>query len=226
MPDEKAQPGLTQDSVLPKPDTTLVEERVIKTVSCLGFADADPEDPLFKEAFEVGKALAEAGYRVANGGGPGVMRATTEGAKEGGGNVIGVTFYPKDVANFEGRDKNNHFDEEIVADNYLARTLKLLEVGQAYVIFRGGTGTISEFGMAWGLARLYFGHHKPLILYGKFWENIMASFLANMRMRPEEFQVYRVVNSPEEVVKSLELFDMMLKHDPHSFNEAEKPFEL
>ncbi len=202
------------------------DEKLIKTVACLGFADARPEDPLFKEAFEVGKALAEAGFVVANGGGPGVMRATTEGAKSANGKVVGVTFYPKDVANFEGRDKNNLFDEEIKTENYLARTLKLLEVGQAYVIFKGGTGTISEFGMAWGLARLYFGHHKPLILYGKFWENIMAAFLANMRMRPEEFQVYRVVTSPEEAVKSLELFELMLHHDNHAFNPAEKPFEL
>ncbi len=203
-----------------------VAGKLIKTVSCLGFADAAPDDPLFKEAFEVGKALAQAGYIVANGGGPGVMRATTEGAKAGGGKVVGVTFYPKDVANFEGRDKNNRFDEEITTTNYLERTLKLLEVGQAYVIFKGGTGTISEFGMAWGLARLYFGHHKPLVLYGKFWENIMTAFMANMRMRPEEFQVYRVAATPDEVVKSLELFEYMLEHEHKVFNPAERPFEI
>lgn len=198
----------------------------IKTVACLGFADATPEDPLFKEAYGVGMALAKAGYVVANGGGPGVMRATSEGAKAGGGHVVGVTFYPKDVANFEGKDKNNPIDEEIRASNYLERTLKLLDVSQAYVIFKGGTGTISEFGMAWGLARLYFGHHKPLILFGKFWENIMATFLSNMRMRPEEFQVYRVVETPEDVVKNLEIFEYMLEHEPHVFNPAEKPFQV
>ena len=80
--------------------------------------------------------------------------------------------------------------------------------------------------MAWGLARLYFGHHKPLILFGKFWENIMAAFLANMRMRPEEFQVYRVVETPEDVVKTLEIFEYMLKHEPRVFNPAEKPFQV
>ena len=201
-------------------------EKIIKTVSCLGFADAGPDDPLFKEAYGVGQALAQAGYIVANGGGPGVMRATTEGAKAANGHVVGVTFYPRDVANFEGRDQNNHFDEEIKATNYLERTLKLLEVGQAYVIFKGGTGTISEFGMAWGLARLYFGHHKPLILFGKFWENIMAAFMANMRMRPEEFQVYRVCATPEEVVKSLEIFEYMLQHDHKVFNKEEKAFQI
>ena len=126
----------------------------------------------------------------------------------------------------EGRDKNNPIGEEIKTPNYVERTLKLLEVAQAYVVFKGGTGTISEFGMAWGLARLYFGHHKPLILYGKFWENIMAAFLANMRMRPEEFQVYRVVTSPDEVVKCLDMFDFMLLHEKHLFSPAERAFEL
>ncbi len=200
--------------------------KLIKTVSCLGFADAAPDDPLYKEAYDVSAALAKAGFITANGGGPGVMRACTEGAKSQGGHVIGVTFYPEDVANFEGRDKNNLFDEEIKTDNYLERTLKLLEVGQAYVIFKGGTGTISEFGMAWGLARLYYGHHKPLVLYGKFWENIMATFMANMRMRPEEFQVYRVATTPDEVVKSLQVFEYMLAHDGKTFNPAERAFQL
>ena len=80
--------------------------------------------------------------------------------------------------------------------------------------------------MAWGLARLYMGHHKPLILYGKFWENIMATFMANMRMRPEEFQVYRIATTPEEVVESLEVFEFMLKHDHKAFNPAEKAFQI
>jgi uncharacterized protein (TIGR00725 family) len=202
------------------------EQRLIKTVTCLGFADARPEELLFKEAFDVGKILAEHNYVVANGGGPGVMRATTEGAKSAGGKVIGVTFYPKDVSNFEGRDKNNKIDEEIKTENYLERTMKLLEVGQAYVIFRGGTGTISEFGMAWGLARLYFGHHKPLILFGKFWESIIASFISHMRMRSEEFQVYRIVRTPQEVIESLDIFEYTMKRDTRVFNPAEKAFQV
>lgn len=195
-------------------------------MTVLGYADAKSDEPLYRDAYEVGKALAKAGYIVANGGGPGVMRASSEGAKKENGKVIGVTFYPKDIALFEGRDQNNPIDEEIVTQNYLERTLKLLDVGQVYIVFKGGTGTISEFGMAWGLARLYFGHHKPLILYGKFWENITAAFLANMRMRPEEFQVYRIATNPEEVLKSLELFEVMLEHEEHPYNPAEKPFEL
>jgi len=50
--------------------------------------------------------------------------------------------------------------------------------------------------------------------------------LANMRMRPEEFQVYRVVETPEEVIKTLEIFEYMLEHEPRVFDPAEKPFQV
>jgi uncharacterized protein (TIGR00730 family) len=198
----------------------------IKSLSFLGFADAPPEDPLYKEAFEVAKHVAERGYTVINGGGPGVMRAATLGAKAGGGKSVGVTFYPKDIALFEGRDRENICDEEVITKNYLERTLKLLELGDAYVLFKGGTGTISEFGMAWGLAKLYYGHHKPLILYGQFWENIIAAFIANMRIRPADLKVYRIANSPAEVISEIELFEEMYLHPVHPFNPDEKAFEL
>jgi uncharacterized protein (TIGR00730 family) len=164
----------------------------IKQISYFGFADAAPNDPLYKEAYQCGKFLADKGFVTINGGGPGVMRAVSEGAKASGGKVIGVTFYPKDITNFEGKDPENPIDQEIETKNYLERTLKLLELGDVYIVFRGGTGTISEFGMAWGLARLYFGHHKPLILYGEFWNKVIETFRENMRIRPEDLKVYKV----------------------------------
>lgn len=197
----------------------------IRQISYFGFADASPGDPLFQEAFECSKFLTSKGFVAINGGGPGVMRAVSEGAKEAKGTAVGVTFYPKDVANFEGRDKNNPFDIEIKCKNYLERTLKLLEMGDAYVIFKGGTGTVSEFGMAWGLARLYFGHHKPLILYGSFWNNIIKAFTENMRTRPEELEVFRVVTNPEEAYKAIQTFESALtRKDKPSMEES--PFQL
>lgn len=200
----------------------------IKTISCLGYADASPKDQVYKDAFEVGKILAEHGFVVANGGGPGAMRAATAGAESAGGKTIGVTFYPKDITNFEGRDLNNKFDQEIKTKSYLERTLKLLEISQAYVIFKGGVGTISEFGMAWELASLYSGHSKPLILYGKFWEKIMLAMVSQMIMRPENLQVYRVVESPQEVISALNMFETAMSKDTskHKFNPDEKAFQV
>jgi len=200
-------------------------KRKIRQISYFGFADAAPNDPLYQEAFEVAKYLTEKGYVAINGGGPGTMRAVSEGAKAAKGTAVGVTFYPKDITNFEGRDKENPIDIEVKTKNYLERTLKLLEMGDAYVVFRGGTGTISEFGMAWGLARLYFGHHKPLLLYGEFWNNVIKSFVDNMRIRPEELKVYKVVSTPEEAYQAILHLEGVLAENNHTHKD-EKPFQL
>ncbi len=179
-----------------------------KKITIFGFADAHEDRPEWKAAFETAKLLAEHGYTIVNGGGPGVMKAATLGAKEANGKVIGVSFYPKNAPYFEGRDKSNPIDVEVKTSNYLERTLRLLDEGDVYVIFKGGTGTISEFGMAWGLARLYFGNHKPFILYGSFWHEILEAVAKNMYIRGEELKVYRIVDTPEEVLEEVQKLDL------------------
>ncbi|OGD87621.1 hypothetical protein A2870_03025 [Candidatus Curtissbacteria bacterium RIFCSPHIGHO2_01_FULL_41_11] len=175
----------------------------IEKVTFLGYADAKEADDPFIAAFEVAKLCAQKGYTIVNGGGPGVMKASTLGAKSVGGHAVGITFYPSDIPIFEGRDDSNNVDELIVCKNYVERTLKLLETGQIHIIFNGGTGTISEFGMAWGLARLYFGHHKPLVLYGDFWHEIIFAFTRGMYIRPEERAVFKIVNTPDAALAAV-----------------------
>ncbi len=174
-----------------------------KRITILGYSQAKKGDELYRDSFEVCRILAQEGYIIVNGAGPGVMRAATEGAHAGGGRAIGISFKSEGMTNFEGRDPGNMVDELIMTDNYLERTLKLLEMGNAFVFFNGGTGTISEFGMAWGLARLYFGSHEPLILYGSWWHEIMEAFGKNMKLRDEGLRVYRIVDSPREVLEEI-----------------------
>lgn len=194
----------------------------IDSVAIFGYADTDKKDRLFQHVYKVAQGLAEAGYTVVNGGGPGVMLAASMGAKEAHGKVIGVTLYPKDMPNFEGKDPKNMMDIEIKTDNYLERTLTLLKEGQVFVIFQGGTGTISEFGMAWGLARLYFGHHKPLILYGNQWKDIIKAFKKNMLLRPEELKVFKIVDSPDGVLDAIAQFEKEIERGEHSHLKAVK----
>lgn len=177
----------------------------IKRAVFLGGADFKPSDEVYQAAFKTAKLLAETGIAILNGGGPGVMRAATEGAHEGGGEVIGVTYYPKyKHATYEGKDPKNRFDKEIKTANYFERTQKLLELGDVHIIFKGGTGTISEFGMSWASSRIHYGHNIPLILFGKFWKEIIEGFRKYMYMRPEEFKVYYIVTSPEEVLEKIQ----------------------
>lgn len=177
----------------------------IKWATFLGGAEFKPGDKVYKAAFETAKLLAKNDIIILNGGGPGVMRASTEGAHKGGGKVIGVTYYPKyKHAVYEGRDPENRFDKEIKTANYFERTRKLLELGDVHIVFKGGTGTISEFGMSWASSRIHYGHSTPLILFGQFWDQIVESFRKYMYMRPKEFKVYWIVISPEEVLEKIQ----------------------
>lgn len=196
-------------------DDTKVKAKNIEQVAIFGSAHTPADSELAKQVFEVSKKLAEVGYIVVDGGGPGVMRAATMGAKSVGGKVIGIILETDENMHYEGRDPENKFDIEIKAKNYVERTVALMREGQVYVIFNGGTGTISEFGMAWGLAKLYFGHHKPLILYGEFWKKIIASFKENMLLTKEEQEVYKIVNTPEEVLQAILEFEEELQKGKH-----------
>lgn len=142
---------------------------------------------------------------VYNGGGPGVMRASTEGAKSVGGRVVGVTYYPTTPHSlFEGRDPRNRFDEEVVTSDYFERTKQLLVLSDIHVIFRGGTGTISEFGMAWASSRIRTGQERPIVLFGGFWRHLIETFRRYMYMRVGEFRLYTVVTSVDEAVHEVE----------------------
>ncbi|HCM44061.1 TPA: hypothetical protein DIS55_03900 [Candidatus Kaiserbacteria bacterium] len=187
----------------------------IKSVSFFGCACGNVGDTHVEAAREVAKLVAKSGRRVVNGGGPGVMLAATEGAKEAGGRTVAVYYRPELTTSFVGEIAANHADERFEEANYVLRTKKLLELSDINIIFNGGTGTISEFGMAWGLARLYFGHHKPLILYGDFWKPIMDSFKNNMLVRPEEYEVFTIVSSPKDALEAIEKYEGVLTKNRH-----------
>lgn len=182
----------------------------IKALTFFGSSMGDPGDPNFDDAQIVAREVAKMGIEIVDGGGPGVMSAATLGAKDVGGKTIAVDYDPKFATTFEGASKAVMADKVYKEANYIERTRKLLELGNAYIIFNGGTGTISEFGMAWGLARLYFGHHKPLILYGEFWHYIIGEFKKHMRMRPEDLEVITIASKTEDVIHAIDLFDKQL----------------
>jgi hypothetical protein len=179
----------------------------IKRVTFFGHSQASPEDKEYQDAVESARLLAQEGITIVNGGGPGIMKASSEGAQKAGGQAIGVTFETEGMTFFEGQDSSNPLTEKIVEPDYWQRTQKLWDLGDVYVFFNGGTGTISEFGMAWGLARLYFGHHNPLILFGSWWHDITEAFGQNMKLREEELQVYEIVNTPQQLLEEIKELD-------------------
>ncbi|MBU0576255.1 LOG family protein [Patescibacteria group bacterium] len=205
----------------------------IRNVAILGSADVDKKHPLYQEAFKVARYLAYHDRVVVDGGGPGVMEAATAGAESAGGETIAITFYPKDMPEFEGRDQDNIVDKEIKTANYIERMFGLMDHADAFVIFQGGTGTLSEWSTAWLLAHLYYGNHKPLILYGDFWHKIMKVINEHFFIGEKENNVYKIVKNEVEMVQALDEFEQELearcglprKEEPEKQAEPEKQKE-
>jgi uncharacterized protein (TIGR00725 family) len=174
----------------------------IKRIGFLGGASWEETDQPYIDAFNTAKLLSEKGYEIVNGGGPGVMRAATEGAHAGGGKALAITYHPNKVKkNYEGVDKLNNFDEEVYTLDYFDRTKVILQNTDLHIVFKGSTGTISEFGMTWASSRIHEGHHKPIVLFGDFWRDIIDCIRNNMLMRPGEIELLKVVNSPKEALE-------------------------
>ena len=179
----------------------------IRNIGFFGHSEAKEGSRLYKQAFELAKILAKYGYTIVNGGGPGVMYASTKGAEAADGSTIAVTFSPQDAPGFEGVYLKNITTKQIKTSNYIERMFKLFEHGDIYIIFKGGTGTLSEFATTWCMARLYYGYHKPFILYGNFWKEIVCCLEKNLIIRGPEKKVYKIVNTPREALKAIASFE-------------------
>lgn len=196
------------DIKLPRP--------IIKNIAFFGDADVPKTSGLYKETFELAKLLAQSGYTIVNGGGPGVMDASTKGAEAVGGETLSVTFYPKNAPGFEGRYLGNVTDKEIKTQNYIERMFKLMEHADTFIIMKGGTGTMSEFGTAWVLGKLYYGHHKPFILYGRFWKRVIRAIKAGLNIDKKEMDVFRIATRRQQVPKLINEFQKRLASHDHS----------
>lgn len=177
----------------------------IKRVAFFGDAMAKKHDGSFIDAYETAKLLAQKGFIIINGGGPGIMLASTLGAKAGGGKVEIVTMSSNsDMGpNFEGSSLENtsKTDKWYKENSYLKREGKLIEIADAFVIFKGGTGTISEIGLTWSLAKFDYGHQEPLIFFGNFWKEILNDLSKKLDLEKKEKNVYTIVDRPEQVLK-------------------------
>ena len=192
-----------------------VARPLIKNIAFFGDSEIPEGGKVYKDAFETAKLLAEKGFTIVNGGGPGIMDASTKGAQAVKGETLSVTFYPKDASGFEGRYLGNVTNVEIKTGNYVERMFKLMEHADLFIIFKGGTGTISELGTAWVLAKLYYGHHKPFILFGEFWYPVIAAIKENLNIDKAELDVFVIVDKIEKVLPAIEHFEWRLKQVDH-----------
>jgi len=185
-----------------------ITKKKIKRIAFFGDAEAKETDQHFIDAFNTAKLLAENGYIIVNGGGPGIMLAATLGAKAGKGKVEIVIINEKvDMGvNFEGSGKENKIkaDKIYKTNNIQGRTGKLVEIADAYVIFKGGTGTMAELALVWEKAKFEFGKHEPLIFFGDCWKNTIETLVKDLEFDKIERKVYDFADNSEEILKIIQ----------------------
>lgn len=196
---------------IPQKKIGKLKRSIIKNIAFFGDANIPANDPIYQDAYAIACDLAKRGFTIVNGGGPGVMNASTQGAEAVHGETLSVTFYPQDAPGFEGKYLGNITDKEIVTSNYIERMFKLMEHAHMFIIFKGGSGTISEFGTAWVLANIYYGHHKPFILFGEFWLEIIDAIKKGLNIDHTEMAVFEIVTKREEVLPTIKRFEKRLE---------------
>ncbi len=201
---------------LPKKSiTTQIPEsrsKIVQNVTFFGDSAIPEGDPIYQSVYEASKILASSGYTIVDGGGPGIMKAATDGAESVNGDTVAVYWEPKLAAFFEGKNLANLADKTLAESNYVMRTFGLIEQGDVFVVCKGGTGTISEFGLVWCLGKLYYGCHKPVVLYGDFWDGLIEAFQKTMYIDEVEMAVLHRAKTPEELLKLIESFETVFSH--------------
>jgi hypothetical protein len=141
-----------------------------KTVTVFGSSRPDPDHEEYLLAMSLGRALAESGFVLCNGGYGGIMEASARGAREAGGHTVGIT-----MSSFGTRSPNRWIAEIEERSSLIERMMRLIEKGDAYVILKGGTGTLLELAAVWELMNKAQMKVKPIIVLGTFWNGVVAT---------------------------------------------------
>jgi len=166
------------------------------TISIFGSGKTEPEEPVFELAYQLGSLLAKAGFVIVNGGYGGTMTAAAKGARDAGGKVIGVT-----CSAFGQTGANPYISEVIVTHSLEERLDRLIQLGDAYIVLPGSTGTLLELAMVWELKNKGFlDKKKTLILLGKYWQPLVD--LIDLE-DPGSKKNLTLVSTPEEVIQYL-----------------------
>lgn len=170
-----------------------------KEVTFFGSARLGEDSYWYKEAQRLGRLLAEQGFTVITGGGPGIMEGGNRGAYEGGGESVGI-----DIELPMEQRRNPYVKRGLGFHYFFTRKVMMSASAQAYVYFPGGFGTLDEFFEIVTLVQTQKMEQVPIICVGKeFWEPLhdwVRTVLLEKyeTVSPLDLGLYTIVNSAEE----------------------------
>ena len=160
--------------------------------------------PYYRLARRVGSELAKAGFATLTGGGPGIMEAANRGAHEADG-----TSYGLNIILPHEQSANPYVDRSIEFHYFFTRKVCLVKYSCAFIIMRGGLGTLDEMFEAATLIQCRKIGPFPVVLMGsKFWAGLQrwGQFMMKQGVfGRDEIGFGRVTDSPKEAVELIVL---------------------
>jgi uncharacterized protein (TIGR00730 family) len=176
---------------------------VDKAVTIFGSARIGPDDAHYEAAVETARLLAEAGFAIITGAGPGIMEAANKGARLGGGRSIGCNI----ELPFE-QGSNPYVDTLVNFRYFFVRKTMFIKYSVAFVIFPGGFGTLDELFEALTLIQTGKIYRFPVILFGRYyWAGLLrwlqARVLTEGKISEGDLDLMLVTDDPAEAVHAI-----------------------
>lgn len=172
-----------------------------KAVTVFGSARTSPDDEQYQAAEMLGGLLAERGFAVMTGAGPGIMEAANKGAQLAGGRSIGCNI----ELPFE-QGSNPYVDTSVNFRYFFVRKTMFIKYSVAFVIFPGGFGTLDELFEAVTLIQTGKISQFPVVLFGRaYWAGLMrwleSRVAGEKKISPGDLDLMFLTDDPEEAVE-------------------------
>ena len=175
-----------------------------KAITVFGSARVSEGDPAYATAREIGRLLAEDGYAVITGGGPGVMEAANRGCQEGGGLSVGCNIeLPHE------QDINPYVDLGVEFRYFFVRKVMFVKYADGFVILPGGLGTLDELFEALTLIQTGKVRHFPVVLIGRsYWAGLLDwirdTLLANGAVAEGDLSLFHITDDTDDAIAYIE----------------------
>lgn len=142
------------------------DERII---TIFGGSRCRDDSEEYREATDLGRRLAEAGFTICTGGYLGVMEAASRGAREAGGRVYGI------VMNQFKSEPNRYLTDKVATNHFYDRLQNLITRSVGFAALRGGMGTVTEISLVWNKLQTGVLTRRPLVLIGDCWKPVIET---------------------------------------------------
>ena len=178
-----------------------------KAVSIFGSARTRADDPFYGEARELARRLGDDGFSIITGGGPGIMHAANQGARDAGVLSIGLGI---DLPHEEAM--NDSVDLPLEFHYFFTRKVMFVRYASAFVVFPGGFGTLDELFEAATLRQTEKIRHFPIVLFGSaYWAGLVDWLRDPMvkegKISPSDVETLEVTDDPDRVLELVRAVD-------------------